>query len=111
MFLFRELVVRQLSENERMERGDHLRDRAKDERAEEKAQTERLRFCEEYHEITGKELPEYIQKMPLDRLRLAICAARNGIVFGELKPPKSAENSSLLDWDNQDAKNGNAYGS
>jgi len=72
---------------------------------------QRLRYCEEYRDITGKELPEYIQKMPLDRLRLAVCAARNGIVFGEPKTPSPIENSSLVDWDNQDAKNGNAYGS
>ena len=61
--------------------------------------TERLELCADYADITGKELPEHIRQ------------ARSGIVFGEPKPPKAAENSSLLDWDNQDAKNGNAYGS
>lgn len=72
---------------------------------------QRLRYCEEYRDITGRELPEHIQKLPLDRVRLAICAARNGIVFGEPKTPAPIETSSLVDWDNQDAKNGNAYGS
>lgn len=94
-----------------MERGDYLRDRAKDEKAEQKAQTERLELCADYADIAGRELPEHIRKLPLDRVRLAICAARNGVVFGEPKLPKAAENLSLMDWDNQDAKNGNAYGS
>lgn len=72
---------------------------------------QRLRYCEEYRDITGKDLPEHIQNLPLDRVRLAICAARNGVVFGEPKTPAPIESSSLVDWDNQDAKNGNAYGS
>lgn len=103
--------MRQLSENERMERGDYLRDRAKDEQAEEKAQKERLELCADYADLTGRELPEHIRKLPLPLLREALRQARNGIVFGEPKPPKAAENSSLLEWDNQDAKNGSAYGS
>ena len=73
--------------------------------------TERLELCADYADITGKELPEHIRKLPLNRLREALRQARSGIVFGEPKPPKAAENSSLLEWDNQDAKNGNAYGS
>jgi hypothetical protein len=71
----------------------------------------RLAFCQEYHEITGKELPEHIQNLPLDGVRRAICAARNGIVFGEPKPTeKPVDESSMMDWDRQDQKNGNAYG-
>jgi hypothetical protein len=72
---------------------------------------ERIELLAEYREITGRELPAYIRKLPLNRLREALRQARSGVVFGEPKQPKAAENSSLLDWDNQDAKNGNAYGS
>lgn len=96
-------------ENERMERGDYLRDRAKDERAEQKAQKERLQLCAEYADIAGRELPEHIRKLPLERLREALRQARNGVVFGEPKPPTPFDGSSLMDWDRQDEKNGNAY--
>jgi hypothetical protein len=101
--------VKQLSENERMERGDYLRDRAKDERAEETAQQERLKLCAEYSDLTGRELPEHIRNLPLNRLREALRQARTGVVFGEPKQPKAAEDCSLADWDRQDDKNGNAY--
>lgn len=73
---------------------------------------QRLRYCEEYRDITGKELPEHIRKLPLPRLREALRQAREGgVVFGEPKAPAPIDISSLVDWDNQDAKNGNAYGS
>ena len=76
--------------------------------------TERLELCADYADLTGRELPEYIRKLPLNRLREALRQARAGVVFGELKLPKlskAAEDSSLQDWDRQDDKNGNAYGS
>jgi len=47
--------------------------------------------------------------LPLNRLREALRQARTGVVFGEPKQPKAAEDSSLADWDRQDDKNGNAY--
>jgi hypothetical protein len=72
---------------------------------------ELLELCVEYVDLTGRELPEYIRHLPLDRLREALRQARTGVVFGELKLPKAAEKSSLQDWDRQDDKNGNAYGS
>jgi hypothetical protein len=69
----------------------------------------RQEYYAEYHDITGQELPKYIQTMPLDAVRRAICAARNGVIFGEPKTPKTEDESSLMDWDRQDEKNGNAY--
>ena len=73
--------------------------------------TERLELCADYADLTGRDLPEHIRKLPLNRLREALRQARNGVVFGEPKTPTPIESSSLVDWDNQDAKNGNAYGS
>lgn len=70
---------------------------------------ERLELCAEYSDLTGRELPEHIRKLPLNRLREALRQARTGVVFGEPKQPKAAEDSSLADWDRQDDKNGNAY--
>jgi hypothetical protein len=72
---------------------------------------ERIELLAEYREITGRELPAYICRLSIQPLREALRQARSGVVFGEPKQPKDAENSSLLEWDNQDAKNGNAYGS
>ena len=70
---------------------------------------ERFELCAEYADITGRELPEQIRNLPLNRLRGAIEQARSGVVFGEPKPPKEEDTSSLMDWDRQDDKNGNAY--
>lgn len=72
---------------------------------------ERLQLCADYADITGRDLPPHIRCLPLERLREALRQARSGIVFGEPKTPAPIESSSLVDWDNQDAKNGNAYGS
>jgi hypothetical protein len=73
---------------------------------------ERLELCADYTDLTGKELPEHIRKLPLPRLREAVRQAKeHGIVFGEPKTPAPCDNSSLMEWDHQDDKNGNAYGS
>ena len=71
---------------------------------------ERLRLQAEYHELTGKALPNHICRLPIDKLRLAIQQARAGVVFGEWKEPREEDSSSLMDWDRQDDKNSNAYG-
>jgi hypothetical protein len=83
-----------------MDRADYMRDREKDERAS---------LIGDYRRITGKELPEHMRRIPLPSLERAIEQARSGVVFGEPKPPKEEDTSSLMDWDRQDDKNGNAY--
>lgn len=73
---------------------------------------ERLELCADYTDLTGKELPEHIRKLPLGRLREALRQAReDGVVFGEPKPPaaEALGDCSLMDIDRQDEKNGNAY--
>ena len=73
---------------------------------------ERMKLCADYTDLTGRELPEHIRKLPLSRLREALRQAReDGVIFGEPNTPAPAETSSLMDWDRQDDKNGNAYGS
>ena len=71
---------------------------------------QRLQLQAEYYELTGKALPEYIRRLPIDKLRLAIQQARAGVVFGEWKELREEDSGSLMDWDRQDDKNGNAYG-
>ena len=72
---------------------------------------ERLQLRAEYYQITGRELPDHIRKLSLVLVKEALRQAREGIVFGDMKPPQVADDSSLMDWDRQDMKNGNAYGS
>ena len=50
---------------------------------------ERLELCADYADIAGRELPEHIRKLPLNRLREALRQARTGVVFGEPKLPKA----------------------
>lgn len=94
--------MRPLSDEERMDRGDYLRDREKDERA---------GLLAEYRRVAGKEIPDHMRRLPVSMLEEAISQARRGVVHGDPKPPKEEDTSSLLDWDRQHQKNGNAYGS
>ena len=71
---------------------------------------QRLQLQAKYYELTGKALPEHIRRLPIDKLQLAIEQARAGVVFGEPKEPREENPSSMMDWDRQDMKNGNAYG-
>ncbi len=72
---------------------------------------ERQRLVAEYHDITGRDLPDHIKRLPLPRLEEAIRQARAGVIFGEPKPRagESLGDCSLMDFDRQDDKNGNAY--
>ncbi len=73
--------------------------------------SERQQLAAEYLDLAKKELPLHIKQLPISSLRLAIQQARVGVVFGDLKQATAENPSSLMEWDSQDEKNSNAYGS
>ena len=67
-----------------------------------------------WHKKTGEDMPLDIAKLPLDRIRRAVELTEKGITVAVPKySPQPAETveESMMDWDRQDDKNGNAYGS
>ena len=74
-----------------------------------KANAEHERLKNEWLEVAKGPMPEHIASMPPAKIRLAIDAAKRGVIYGPPKPPEVIDNSSLMDWDRQDDKNGNAY--
>jgi hypothetical protein len=60
---------------------------------------------------TGEDMPDEIASLPLERIRKAVTWREAGIVVGVPKAltPAEVDESSLMDWDRQDDKNGNAY--
>lgn len=68
----------------------------------------------EWHRITGEDMPQHIADLHIATIRRAVELRRKGITVGVLKPRPievESDTSSLMDWDRQDEKNGNAYGS
>jgi hypothetical protein len=62
---------------------------------------------------TGEEMPDEIASLPLDRIRKAVTWREAGVMVGvpKLLTQADVDDSSMMDWDRQDQKNGNAYGS
>lgn len=60
-----------LSEEERKERGDYLRDRAKDERAEQRAK-ELPGLMARYRKKVGSPMPIEIAQLPLEKIKSAV---------------------------------------
>ena len=60
---------------------------------------------------TGEDMPDEIASLPLERIRKAVTWCEAGITVGVPKAltPAEVDESSLMDWDRQDDKNGNAY--
>jgi len=79
-----------------------------------KANDELLRLKAEWLEIVKTPMPEHIASMSFEKIRFVIDAAKDGVIYGPLKTTAKTpltDDSSLMDWDRQDMKNGNAYGS
>ena len=67
-----------------------------------------------WHKKTGEDMPVDIAKLPLDRIRRAVELTEKGITVAVPKyslPPAEPDEDSMMDWDRQDDKKGNAYGS
>jgi hypothetical protein len=62
---------------------------------------------------TGEEMPDEIASLPMERIRKAVTWREAGVMVGVPKAlePVEEDESSMVDWDRQDQKNGNAYGS
>ena len=63
---------------------------------------------------TGEEMPEDIASQPLMIVAKAVrlCEAGFTVAVGKhVEPTVEVVEDSLMDWDRQDQKNGNAYGS
>jgi hypothetical protein len=62
---------------------------------------------------TGEEMPDEIASLPMERIRKAVTWCEAGVMVGVPKAlePVEEDESSMVDWDRQDQKNGNAYGS
>lgn len=94
------------SEEDRKERGDYLRDLAKDERAEQRAK-ELPGLMARYRKKVGSPMPIEITQLPLDRIRSAVkhvekgdvvCVPK-GLSLGEPNKPIDMNDDSLMDWD------------
>ena len=73
--------------------------------------TEYQELRERWLKADGKPLPQDIFHQPLELIRKAVAWREKGIVACVSKPmtPTTVDESSLMDWDRQDDKNGNAY--
>jgi hypothetical protein len=64
-------------------------------------------------ETDGSPMPEDIASQPLEMVRKAVRWRKAGITVGvgkHVEPTVEVVEDSLMDWDRQDQKNGNAYG-
>ncbi len=63
----------------------------------------------EWLDTIGSPMPDRVAVLEIEKIKIALEMAKNGAVFGELPSVKPTNDSSLMDWDRQDDKNGNAY--
>lgn len=69
---------------------------------------------EQWLEADGNPMPEDIASQPLEMVRKAVRWRKAGITVAvgkPVEPTTEVVEESLMDWDRQDMKNGNAYGS
>jgi len=76
------------------------------------AMTEIQQLHLRWHNKTGEDMPLDIAKLSLDRIRRAVELTEKGITVAVPKyspPPAETVEESMMDWDRQDDKNGNAF--
>ncbi len=95
-----------LSEEDQENRGDYLRDRAKDEHAEQRHK-ELPGLMARYRKKVGSPMPIEIAQQSLKKIRKAVQLVEAGVVvcvpkglaLGEPKQPIDLADDSLMDWD------------
>lgn len=88
------------SDEQRKERGDYMRDRAKDERAE-LMTTEFQKLQARWLRKKGTAMPEDIARLPLETIRKAVILVEAGHEVGVPRQAVDVEDygSSMSDWD------------
>lgn len=95
-----------LTEEERKERGDYIRDRAKDERAEQRAK-ELPGLMARWRKKSGGTMPLEISQLPLEKIKLAVrliergdtVAVPKGLSLGEPRHAIEFGEDSMMDDD------------
>jgi len=67
-----------------------------------------------WNKTTGEEMPDDIASLTVRQIMRAVELTEKGITVVIPKDPRKAaaeDSDSMPDWDRQDEKNGNAYGS
>ena len=62
----------------------------------------------------GDIMPDAITQLPVEKVRFAVSLVEDGATVVVSKEPSNIaadDSNSMSDWDRQDDKNGNAYGS